>query len=166
MCKTRDTTHLAPSAGEMLARLDARLDRLERLERERELVPGLHTETRLRCPHCHTLIRYVDEAPPWRTSQRLQDLMDEADVWLAENDGEVLFPIFRVFSLDQDQARVQREKDAEWYRFQPVLDVVTAWGTASAKRVNRERDPRCVDCLACGAEVFVEHAEEVEDAGG
>lgn len=122
--------------------------------------------TTLRCPECLTIIRYHNQAPPWRESEKRRRLMDEADLWLAEHEGSVAVGWgVTVATTDTAEARKRKEHAENIRRYLPVLDVLDGAFNKYATSVNRNADLRCVDCPSCGAEVFVEDAVSGQPEG-
>lgn len=122
--------------------------------------PGLHFATTLLCPACKTVIRYVDETPPWKESEARKKLLVEAELYLAEQGGEVRHALLRAAYFDSaaPEALAVAQDDAVWARLSPFWVQRYGWGVATAYAVRRDVDLRCIACPACAAEVFVEHA--------
>lgn len=130
-----------------------------RLPDESQIMPK-HWTTTLKCPTCKTVIRYEDEVPPWRESEALRNLCDEASLYLAEHETiSGGYPIRASFSDPKaPEALVAEERERSWHRFQPVLEIRSATFCWVSHRVRDDIDLRCVECPVCLEEVFIENA--------
>jgi hypothetical protein len=125
---------------------------LHQMEADIELspreTPGLHFTTALRCPLCKTLIRYVDQAPPWRESESRRAELEQARQWAEQNLG-VAVPQMWMSGTPPIVSEASRHRG--------LIDYEATGGLGpSIVRGVVDVDLRCVDCPACGSEVYLD----------